>query len=75
MRDPARKAVFERLVKPIGAPTFRTVVTAAYGDSGFTAPSASQAAGLITVADSFADEAALIAAWTAAADALTGKEG
>ena len=74
MRDPARKAVFDKLVRPVGAATFKTVVMAAFGEDGFKAPSAAQAAGLTTVADSFESEEALVSAWRAAAAAIDSEE-
>jgi len=72
MSPEQKAAVFERIVTPVGAGTFKTVVVRAIGEDAFTKPSAREAAALLTVADGFVDEAELVRVWRSSAAAIAG---
>jgi hypothetical protein len=72
MEAQAKAAVFERIMTPVGAGPFRTVVIRAIGEDAFKKPSAREAAGLLEVAAGFVDEAELVSVWRSAAASIAG---
>lgn len=63
----AQKTALKPLIELVGKDEFRSVAQAAFGPDALAAPTAAIVEGILTVTDSFDSEAALVAAWQAAA--------
>lgn len=63
----AQKAALKPVIELVGKDAFRVVTQAAFGPEALASPTAAIGEAILTVADSFESEAALVAAWQGAA--------